>query len=56
MPSMIRTIGITIACAVVILAANASIYANTPGVKPVSSHQEAHQTTNILHVVVYRDS
>ncbi|HRH93013.1 MAG TPA: hypothetical protein PKV72_00605 [Candidatus Peribacteria bacterium] len=55
MSPLLRTIGITIACAVVILAANASIYANNPGAKQFS-HQEAQQTTNVLHVVVYRNS
>lgn len=55
MPSFVRTIGLTIACAVVILVANASIYANTPQAKH-ATHQEARQPGSVVRIVMYQNS
>jgi hypothetical protein len=50
----LRTLGITIASAVVIIAANASIYAHATNTGEHMSRQEAQSNGNPVHIVVHQ--
>ncbi len=50
----LRTLGITIASAVVIIAANASIYAHATNTGEHMNQQEAQSHGSPMHIVVYQ--